>query len=277
MNAARFSSTLITGATCLTLLLGISAHSLTPANADPPVEPAPNKEFAGTWRGKINGADLVWITDGRVWSTYIEGTLAPFCARTFEAANGRFWKTRTARPARWTEGPFHFIDADTISMTGRAGGQKCIWKGRKRSSQAIATPMKATPPSGQTTPAFGQTMPAATGNKPASGRRLRPANCRAGHAEKISWRRKQARGRRRLEFCGGTLSCRLVGRLWRLLYGQHIAVRSLFFTPAGGARAGGQASRRGLDRANGDTLQIAIASKLPRGTGRRSRNSPSTR
>ena len=53
MNTARFSSTRSLQTICLTLLLWIAAHSLTPANADPPAEPTPNKDFAGTWRGKI--------------------------------------------------------------------------------------------------------------------------------------------------------------------------------------------------------------------------------
>ena len=61
MNTARISSTRSLPTICLTLLLGIAAHSLTPANADPPADPSakpsPNKDFAGTWRGKINGAD----------------------------------------------------------------------------------------------------------------------------------------------------------------------------------------------------------------------------
>jgi len=92
MNTARISSTRSLQTICLTLLLGIAAHSLTPANADPPADssaqPTPNKEFAGTWRGKINGADFVWITDGRTWSTSIEGQPTPFITGTFEAANG---------------------------------------------------------------------------------------------------------------------------------------------------------------------------------------------
>lgn len=125
MNTARISSTRSWQAICLTLLFWIAAHSLTPANAEPPAEPASNKEFAGTWRGKINGADFVWVTDGRTWSTSIEGQPAPFISGTFEAANGH-WKTTTAA-GPLDEGPFHFIDADTISMTGKAG-QEVIWK-----------------------------------------------------------------------------------------------------------------------------------------------------
>ena len=132
MNTARISSTRSLQTICLTLLLWIAAHSLTPANADPPADPSakptPNKDFAGTWRGKINGADFVWITDGRTWSTYIEGQPTPFITGTFEAANGH-WKTTTAA-GPLDEGPFHFIDADTISMTGRAG-QEVIWKAQK--------------------------------------------------------------------------------------------------------------------------------------------------
>ncbi len=128
MNAARISSTRSLQTICLTLLLWIAAHSLTPANADPPAEPTANKAFAGTWRGKINGADFVWITDGRTWSTYIEGQPTPFITGTFEAANGH-WKTKTAA-GPLDEGPFHFIDADTISMTGMAR-QEVIWKRAK--------------------------------------------------------------------------------------------------------------------------------------------------
>ena len=52
----------------------------------------------------------------------------PFITGTFEAANGH-WKTKTA-VAPLDEGPFHFIDADTISMTGTAG-QEVIWRRAK--------------------------------------------------------------------------------------------------------------------------------------------------
>src|ERR1700689_1485252 len=161
MNTARISSTRSLQTICLTLLLWIAAHSLTPANADPPAEPTPNKEFAGTWRGKINNVPFVWITDGRTWSTYIEGQPTPFITGTFEAANGN-WKTKTAA-GPLDEGPFHFIDADTISMTGKAG-QEVIWK-RAKGVPGNSTPMKATQqPSGQTIPATtgNPSFPAAT-------------------------------------------------------------------------------------------------------------------
>jgi hypothetical protein len=48
MHAARISSTRSLRTIGLTLLIWIAGHSLTPAYADR----TPNKEFAGTWRGK---------------------------------------------------------------------------------------------------------------------------------------------------------------------------------------------------------------------------------
>ncbi len=236
MNTARFSSTRSLQTICLTLLLWIAAHSLTPANADPPAEPTPNKDFAGTWRGKINGADLVWITDGRTWSTYIEGQPRPFITGTFEAANGH-WKTNTAA-GPLDEGPFHFVDVDTISMTGRAG-QEVIWK-RAKAVPGNATPMKATPPSGQTTPTSGQTMPATTGNQPSSSATSASAPVGAGILEDFAELRKQARAAAvgwnsaaelfRIDLWGG--NCGEASRM------RPIGARFLFFSPAGAGNAG---------------------------------------
>src|SRR5271154_5641136 len=193
MNPARVSSARSSQTICLTLLLWIAANALTSANAEPPAgssaEPAPNKEFAGTWRGKINGADLVWVTDGRTWSTSIEGQPAPFITGTFEAANGH-WKTKTAA-GPLDEGPFHFIDADTISMTGMAR-QEVIWK-RVKGVPGKSTPMKGTPPSGQTVPASGQTMPATTGNPSVPSATSASAPVGPGVLEDFMELRKQAR------------------------------------------------------------------------------------
>jgi hypothetical protein len=234
MNTARFSSTRSPQTICLTLLLGVAAHSLTPANAGPPAEPTPNKDFAGTWRGKINGADLVWITNGRTWSTYIEGQPTPFITGTFEAANGH-WKTTTAA-GPLDEGPFHFVDADTISMTGKAG-QEVIWK-RAKGVPGNATPMKATPPSGQTTPASGQTMPATTGNQPSSSATSASAPVGAGILEDFAELRKQARA--------AAVGWNSAAELFRIdLWGAYggsrmrpIGARFLFFSPAGAGNAG---------------------------------------
>src|ERR1700733_5837253 len=234
MNTARFSSTRSPQTICLTLLLGVAAHSLTPANAGPPAEPTPNKDFAGTWRGKINGADLVWITNGRTWSTYIEGQPTPFITGTFEAANGH-WKTTTAA-GPLDEGPFHFVDADTISMTGKAG-QEVIWK-RAKGVPGNATPMKATPPSGQTTPASGQTMPATTGKQPSPSATSASVPIGAGILEDFVELRKQARA--------AAVGWNSAAELFRIdLWGAYggsrmrpIGARFLFFSPAGGGNGG---------------------------------------
>src|SRR5580658_3157046 len=238
MNTARISSTRSLQTICLMLLVWIAAHSLTPANADPPAGTpsgaTPNKEFAGTWRGKINGADFVWVTDGRTWSTSIEGQPAPFITGTFEAANGH-WKTTTAA-GPLDEGPFHFVDADTISMTGKAG-QEVIWK-RAKGVRGNATPMKATQPSGQTTPASGQTMPATTGNQPSSSATSASAPVGAGILEDFAELRKQARA--------AAVGWNSAAELFRIdLWGAYggsrmrpIGARFLFFSPAGAGNAG---------------------------------------
>ena len=77
----------------------------------------------------MGGTDFPRVDHGRpAFSTYIEGQPTPFITGTLEAANGH-WKTKTAF-APLDEGPFHFIDADTISMTGKAG-QEVIWRRAK--------------------------------------------------------------------------------------------------------------------------------------------------
>ena len=219
MNTARISSTRSLPTICLTLLLGIAAHALTLANADPPADPSakptPNKAFAGTWRAKIKmgGTDVpfVWVTDGQAFSTYIEGQPAPFITGTLEAANGH-WKTKTAS-APLDEGPFHFIDADTISMTGTAR-QEVIWR-RAKGVRGNSTPMQATQPSGQT-------IPATTGNPSFRSATSASASGRAGHPGRFHGTSQASpRGGRRLELCGGTLSRRLVGRLWWLAHAAH--------------------------------------------------------
>ncbi len=212
MNTARISSTRSLQTICLTLLLWIAAHSLTPANADPSAEPTPNKDFAGTWRGKINNVPFVWITDGRTFSTYIEGQPAPFITGTLEAANGH-WKTNTAA-GPLDEGPFHFIDADTISMTGRAG-QEVIWKRKRSSGQFDAD-------EGDTAVRPNDSPSATTGNQPFQSATSASASCRAGHPGRFRGTSQASpHGRRRLEFCGGALSRRLVGRLWWLSHAAH--------------------------------------------------------
>jgi len=221
MNTARISSTRSLQTIGLMLLFWIAAHSLTPANADPPAEPTPNKEFAGTWRGKINGADFVWVTDGRTWSTYIEGQPTPFITGTFEAANGH-WKTTTAA-GPLDEGPFHFIDADTISMTGRAR-QEVIWK-RAKGVRGNSTPMKATQPSGQT-------MPATTGNQPFQSATSASAPVGPGILEDFVELRKQARA----AAVGWNSAAELLRLdLWGAYGGSRmrpIGARFLFFSPA---------------------------------------------
>ncbi len=218
MNTARISSTRSLQTICLTLLLGIAAHSLTPAHADPPADPSakpkPNKAFAGTWRAKINmgGTDVpfVWVTDGQAFSTYIEGQPTPFITGTLEAANGH-WKTKTAF-APLDEGPFHFVDADTISMTGKAR-QEVIWRRQRREGQCDAD-------EGDTA-----VRPNDAGNHGESvvaigdfGQR----SCRAGHPGRFRGTSQASpRGGRPLEFCGGTLSRRLVGRLQWLSHAAH--------------------------------------------------------
>ena len=244
MNTARISSTRSLRAICLTLLLGIAAHSLTPANAGPPAEPTPNKDFAGTWRGKINGADLVWITDGRTWSTYIEGQPTPFITGTFEAANGH-WKTTTAA-GPLDEGPFHFIDADTISMTGKAG-QEVIWK-RAKGVPGNATPMKATQPSGPT-------MPATTGNQPSPLATSASAPVGPGILEDFVELRKQARA----AAVGWNSAAELFRvDLWGAYGGSRLRLtgaRFLFFSPAG---AGNGGAGNGLEvRIEHDTIQTS--------------------
>lgn len=221
MNTARFSSTRSLQTICLTLLLWIAAHSLTPANADPSAEPTPNKDFAGTWRGKINNVPFVWITDGRTFSTYIEGQPAPFITGTLEAANGH-WKTNTAA-GPLDEGPFHFIDADTISMTGRAR-QEVIWK-RAKGVRGNSTPMKATQPSGQT-------MPATTGNQPFQSATSASAPVGPGILEDFVELRKQAR----TAAVGWNSAAELFRvDLWGAYGGSRmrpIGARFLFFSPA---------------------------------------------
>ena len=100
MNTARISSTRSLQTICLTLLLWIAAHSLTPANADPPAESRRRIRISqAPGEGKSTMSAFVWITDGRTWSTYIEGQPTPFITGTFEAANGH-WKTNDGgRPA----------------------------------------------------------------------------------------------------------------------------------------------------------------------------------
>jgi hypothetical protein len=248
MNTARISSTRLLQTIGLTLLLGIAAHSLTPANADPPADTSagatPNKEFAGTWRGKINGADLVWITDGRTWSTYIEGQPAPFITGTFEAANGH-WKTNTAA-GPLDEGPFHFIDADTISMTGKAG-QEVIWK-RAKGIKSKSTPMKATQPSGQT-------MPATTGNPSSPSAASPSAPVGPGILEDFVELRKQARA----AAVGWNSAAELFRvDLWGAYGGSRMrptGARFLFFSPAA---AGNGGAGNGLEvRIEHDTIHTS--------------------
>jgi hypothetical protein len=248
MNTARFSSTRSPQTICLALLLSIAAHSLTPANADPPADPSaaatPNKAFAGTWRGKINNVPFVWITDGRTWSTYIEGQPTPFITGTFEAANGH-WKTTTAA-GPLDEGPFHFIDADTISMTGMAR-QEVIWK-RAKGVPVNATPMKTTQPSGQTTPATtgNPSVPSATSASAPVGR---------GILEDFVELRKQARA--------AAIAWNSAAELFRVdLWGAYggsrmrpSGARFLFFSPAG---AGNGGAGNGLEvRIEHDTIQTS--------------------
>ena len=262
MNAARIFSTRSLQTICLMLLLGIAAHSLTPANADPPADPSAaataNKDFAGTWRGKINGADLVWITDGRTWSTYIEGQPRPFITGTFEAANGH-WKTNTAA-GPLDEGPFHFIDADTISMTGRAG-QEVIWKRKSSSGQCDAD---------EGNPALRPNDSAVRSND--AGHHGESAvcigdfgqrSCQAGRPGRFRGTSQASPcGRCRLEFCGGAVSRRLVGR-----YGgsrmRPIGARFLFFSPAG-ARNGAQETGLRFGSSTTRSTPAPIVSKLPR-------------
>jgi hypothetical protein len=249
MNTARISSTHSLQTICLTLLLWIAAHSLTPANADPPAGPTPNKEFAGTWRGKINGADFVWVTDGRTWSTSIEGQPAPFITGTFEAANGH-WKTTTAA-GPLDEGPFHFIDADTISMTGKAG-QEVVWK-RAKGVRGNATPMKTTPPSGGT-------MPATTGNPSLPSGTSASAPVGAGILEDFGELRKQARA----AAIGWNSAAELFRvDLWGAYGGSRMrpsGARFLFFSPAGAGNtgAGNGGAGNGLEvRIEHDTLHTS--------------------
>jgi hypothetical protein len=243
MNTARISSTRSLQTICLMLLVWIAAHSLTPANADPPAGTpsgaTPNKEFAGTWRGKINGADFVWVTDGRTWSTSIEGQPAPFISGTFEAANGH-WKTTTAA-GPLDEGPFHFIDADTISMTGKAG-QEVVWK-RAKGIKGNATAMKAAQPSGQT-------MPATTGNPSVPSATSASAPVAQGILEDFVELRKQARA----AAVGWNSAAELFRvDLWGAYGGSRMrptGARFLFFGPA--------AAGNGLEvRIEHDTLQTS--------------------
>src|SRR5580704_12874619 len=256
MNTARFSSTRSLQTICLLLLLGIAAHSLTPANADPPAEPTPNKDFAGTWRGKINNVPFVWITDGRTFSTYIEGQPTPFITGTLEAANGH-WKTKTA-VGPLDEGPFHFIDADTISMTGMAR-QEVIWK-RAKTVPGNSTPMKATQPSGQTIPASGQTMPATTGNPTFQSATSTSAPVGPGILEDFVELRKQARA----AAIGWNSAAELFRvDLWGAYGGSRMrpsGARFLFFSPAGAGNtgAGNGGAGNGLEvRIEHDTLHTS--------------------
>jgi tetratricopeptide (TPR) repeat protein len=248
MITARFSSTRSLQI-WLTLLLLTAAHSLTPAHADPPAEPAANKDFAGTWRGTINNIPMVWVTDGRTWSTSIEGQPAPFINGTFEAANGH-WKTNTAA-GPLDEGPFHFIDADTISMTGRAG-QEVIWK-RAKATQAggNAAPMKATAPSGQPT---GQTMPA-TGNPSSPSAASASTPVGPGILDDFTELRKQARA--------AAVAWNSAAELFRVdLWGAYAGsrmkptgARFLFFSPTG---AGNTGAGNGLEvRIEHDTIRTS--------------------
>ena len=184
MNTARISSTRSLPTICLTLLLGIAAQCADPGNADPPADPSakptPNKAFAGTWRAKIKmgGTDVpfVWVTDGQAFSTYIEGQPAPFITGTLEAANGH-WKTKTAF-APLDEGPFHFIDADTISHDGNRRPRKSFG-GVQKECGAIRRRCRR------------RSLPAKRFRQPRGirrfDRRLGPAPGRAGHPGRVPW------------------------------------------------------------------------------------------
>ena len=74
----------------------------------------------------MNGKDVafVWVCDGTTFATFVEGQPAPFATGKFEVADGR-WKT-IPRTGQAEEGPFRFVNADTVGMTGR-DGREVVW------------------------------------------------------------------------------------------------------------------------------------------------------
>jgi hypothetical protein len=142
MNRAGFLSAQRTPGIGLSLALFVSlVNFTTPAPADPAAQAnADLPRFLGMWRATVkadgNNLPIVSTCDGRSFAMFVEGQSAPFAAGKFEIANGR-WKTLPVGGAS-DEGPYRFIDADTVSMTGK-NGQEVIWK-------------RVKPPSGSHTP-----------------------------------------------------------------------------------------------------------------------------
>ncbi len=105
--------------------IGVSSVSLAP----PEPGAATVADFAGNWRATINvngtNVPFLWIVMDGEFSTFVEGQAVPIATGVLEVRNGQ-WKTiPTTLPP--DEGPFHFIDANTLSVTGKAG-QEVIWK-----------------------------------------------------------------------------------------------------------------------------------------------------
>lgn len=87
------------------------------------------ENWTGAWRAtvNVNGTDVNFISVNGpdTFATFVEGQPVPFASGKLEMADGR-WKT-TPHAGPGDEGTYRFVDADTVSMTGRAG-KEVVWK-----------------------------------------------------------------------------------------------------------------------------------------------------